>query len=190
MHVAKRIVFAAASFACGLTLTAHAQVGSGWTSTSVAYKTQISSGCSISGNTYKVGSGSTGRAERRYDTLTSGSRQFQGTFVVNSLGGDRLCVFQTFSDANGPFQMGGVKKPGSLYEVSGGATLASYTIGSSMRINTTATSGGSVQVYVNGSQKESKTGGNQPYNKVGAYITGSGTGPATVTWTSISFWKK
>jgi hypothetical protein len=188
----KRIlnVFAVCAVACGLTVAAQAQVGSGWTSTSVNYKTQISSGCTISGSSYTVPSGSTGRAERRYDTLTSGSRQFQGTLVVNSLGGDRISCWQTFSETNGPFQMGAVQKSGSLYEVSGGATLASYSVGSSVRVNTTATSSGSVQVYINGSQKESKTGGDQPYNKVGAYITGSGTGPCKTTWTSISFWKK
>ena len=178
-----------AAFVIGLGATAQAQVGSGWTSTSVSYSTQTSSGCSVSGSTFTIDGGS-GRAERRYTTITSGSRQFQGTFKVNSLGGDRVSVFQTFSEDNGPWQMGAIKKPGSLYEVEGGATLASYSIGSSMRINTVATSGGSVQVYVNGSQKESKSGGAQPYNKLGAYATASGAGPASVTWSSISFWKK
>jgi hypothetical protein len=179
----------AAALLGGFVSSIHAQVGSGWTSTSVSYNTQVSSGCSISGDTYSIDGGS-GRAERRYTTLTSGSRQFQGTFRMTSLGGDRVSVFQTFSQTNGPFQMGAVKKPGTLYEVSGGATLSSYSIGSSMRINTTATSGGTVEVYVNGSRKETKTGGNQPYHKHGAYATGSGAGPATVTWTSIAFWRK
>jgi hypothetical protein len=179
----------AALLLCGLAASAQAQVGSGWTSTSVSFNTQVSSGCSVSGDTFKIDGGS-GRAERRYTTLTSGSRQFQGTFKVSSLSGDRVSVFQTFSEDNGPWQMGAIKKPGSLYEVEGGATLASYSIGSSMRINTVATSGGSVQVYVNGSQKESKSGGSHPYNKIGAYATASGGGPATVTWTSVSFWKK
>jgi hypothetical protein len=184
-----RFALAALVIASGLAATTHAQVGSGWTSTSVSFNTQTSSGCSISGSTFTIDGGS-GRAERRYTTLTSGSRQFQGTFKVNSMGGDRVSVFQTFSEANGPWQMGAVKKPGSLYEVEGGATLASYSIGSSMRINTVATSSGSVQVYVNGSQKESKSGGNQPYNKIGSYATASGAGPCSTTWSSIQFWKK
>ncbi len=179
----------AAVFAFGLGLSAQAQVGSGWTSTSVGSKTQISSGCSISGSTYIIDGGS-GRAERRYDTLTSGSRQFQGTFKVNSLGGDRVSVFQTFSETNGPKQMGAIKKPGSLYEVHGGATLASYSIGSSMRINTTATSGGTVEVYVNGSKKNTTTGVARAYNKIGSYATASGAGPCSTTWSSISFWRK
>ncbi len=182
-------LFCYSFLALALGTAAHAQVGSGWTSTSVGSKTQISSGCSVSGSTYIIDGGS-GRAERRYDTLTSGSRQFQGTFKVNSLGGDRVSVFQTFSESNGPFQMGAVKKPGTLYEVEGGATLSSYSIGSTMRINTTATSGGTVEVYVNGSKKETKTGGAQPYNKLGSYATASGAGPCSTSWTSISFWKK
>ncbi len=179
----------AAVLACGLLSTTQAQVGSGWTSTSVSSKTQISSGCSVSGSTYRIDGGS-GRAERRYATLTSGSRQFQGTFRVTSLGGDRVSVFQTFSESNGPKQMGAIKKPGSLYEVHGGATLASYSIGSSMRINTTATSGGTVEVYVNGSRKNSTSGVARAYNKLGAYATASGRGPATVEWTGIQFWRK
>lgn len=183
-------ILSAVLFVGGLSAVAHAQVGSGWTSTSVSYNTHVSSGCSISnGNTFIIDGGS-GRAERRYTTLTSGSRQFQGTFKVNSLGGDRVSVFQTFSEVNGPFQMGAVKKPGTLYEVEGGATLSSYSIGSSMRINTVATSSGSVQVYVNGSQKESMSGGTSPYHKMGSYATASGAGPCSTTWTSVAFWRK
>ena len=191
MYVVNRMVstVAALAFCCGLSVTAHAQVGSGWTSESLSFSTQVSSGCSISGSTFILDGGS-GRAERRYPTLTSGSRQFEGTFKVNSLGGDRVAVFQTFSQDNGPWQIGAIKKPGTLYEVGGGATLASYSIGSSMRINTVATATGSVQVYVNGSQKESKSGGSKPYHKLGAYATASGAGPASVTWSSIRFWRK
>jgi hypothetical protein len=192
MNVKQRIVKSLAAFAivCGLSLTVHAQVGTGWTSTTVSYSTQTSSGCSQSGGTFKVGSGSSGRAERRYDNITSGSRQFQGTLKVVSLGGDKVCCWQTFSEANGPWQMGAVKKAGSLYEVEGGNTLASYTVGSSVRINTVCTSGGSVTVYVAGSSKESKSGGTTPYNKIGAYITGSGSGPCTNSWSGVAFWKK
>lgn len=188
MQSVKRIL-AALAFVGGLAVTASAQIGTGWTSTTVSYTTQVSSGCYISGGYFKIDAGS-GRAERRYATLTSGSRQFQGTFVLDSLGGDRVSVFQTFSQTNGPWQMGAVKKPGTLYEVEGGATLSSYTIGTSMRINTIATAAGSVTVYVNGSNKESKTGGAQPYNKLGVYATASGAGPAEAHWSSISFWRK
>jgi hypothetical protein len=191
MQLVKRIglIVGALALTGGLTATAHAQIGSGWTSTSVSYTTQVSSGCYNSGGYFRIDGGS-GRSERRYTTLTSGSRQFQGTFVMDTLGGDRVACFQTFSQVNGPKQMGAIKKPGTLYEVQGGATLSSYSIGSSMRINTIASASGSVQVYVNGSQKESMSGVNEPYNKIGAYATASGFGPAEVHWSSIQFWRK
>jgi hypothetical protein len=180
----------ATALICGLTAGLQAQVGSGWTSTSVSFNTQVSSGCSISGSTFTIDGGS-GRAERRYTTLTSGQRQFQGTFRVSSLSGNRVSVFQTFSQTNGPKQMGAIEKsPARLYEVHGGGTLASYSVGSSMRINTTATASGTVVVYVNGSNKGTTTGANQPYNKIGSYATASGAGPCTTTWSSISFWRK
>jgi hypothetical protein len=179
------------ALAAGLSLTARAQIGTGWTSTSVSFSTQASSGCSVSGDTFKIDSGS-GRAERRYATNTNTQRQFQGNVTVNSLSGDRVSVKQTFDQDNGAFQMLAVKKPGSLYEVSGGATLASYTIGTQVRVNTIITrSSGSVAVYIAGSQKETKSGGSQNlYDKCGAYATSSGQGPATVTWSSVQFWKK
>jgi hypothetical protein len=192
MQFEKRLVkfVGAAALLCGLVVGANAQVGTGWTSTSVSYNTQVSSGCSISGSTFNIDGGS-GRAERRYTTLTSGSRQFQGTFKVNSLSGNRVSVFQTFSEVNGPKQMGAVEKsPARLYEVHGGGTLSSYSVGSSMRINTTATSGGTVVVYVNGSNKGTTTGVNNPYNKIGSYATASGAGPCSTTWSSVSFWRK
>jgi hypothetical protein len=193
MYVSTRLITRALTVLAsvtGLALVAHAQIGTGWTSTSVSYTSQISSGCSISGNTFTIDGGS-GRAEHRYTTITSGSRQFQGNFVVDSLGGNRVAVWQTFSEANGPFQLGAVDKSASkIYEVEGGNTLNSFSVGSSYRINTIASSGGSVQVYVNGSQKESKSGGTSPYNKVGSYATASGSGPCSTTWSSIQFWKK
>jgi hypothetical protein len=193
MYVSKRLVvraLAVLALASGVSLTARAQIGTGWSSTSVSYTTQVSSGCSISGSTFTLDSGS-GRAERRYTTITSGSRQFQGNFVVNSLGGNRIAVWQTFSEANGPWQLGAVDKSSSeIYEVEGGNSLHSFTVGSSYRINTITTSGGNVQVYVSGSLKETKTGDTSPYNKIGAYATSSGGGPATVTWSSVQFWKK
>ena len=194
MNVNKRIVrsLAVVAVICGLSLSADAQIGSGWTSTSVSFVVQTSAGCSVSGNVFKVPSGTHGRAERRYATNTSTQRQFQGTLVVNSLGGDRINVAQTFDQNNGPYNIIAVKKPGSLYEVEGGNTLSSYTIGSSVRVNTIITrSSGQVQVYINGSLAETKTGGSTNlYNKVGAYISGSGTGPCTTTWTGVAFWKK
>jgi hypothetical protein len=195
MNVKKRIVKALAAFAliCGLSLSAHAQIGSGWTSTSVSFVVQTSAGCSVSGNVFKVPSGTSGRAERRYATNTNTQRQFQGTVVVNSLGGDRINIKQTFDQSNGPYQLVAVSKASKeLYETEGGQKLASYTVGTSVRINTIITrSSGEVQVYINGSLAETKTGGSvNLYDKCGAYISGSGSGPCTTTWTGVAFWKK
>lgn len=196
MQVAQSIVktLAAAVMACGLSLTAHAQIGSGWTSTSVNFSTQISSGCSITDSVnFRVGSGTSGRAERRYDTNTDTQRQFQGTVKVDSLGGDRINIKQTFDQDNGPYQLVAVSKANSeLYETEGGNKLADYTVGNTVTINTIITrSSGEVQVYVNGSLAETKTGGSEDlYDKCGAYISSSGSGPAETTWSTVQFWKK
>ncbi|MES2694815.1 MAG: hypothetical protein V4773_15185, partial [Verrucomicrobiota bacterium] len=76
--------------------------------------------------------------------------------------------------------------------VQGGATLNSYSIGSTIRINTvTYTGSDKVAVYINGSMKEEITGGSgNYYDKFGAYRTNSGQGPVSVTWSGIRFWQK
>lgn len=198
MQSARRLVCVAGllAFAGAFSATAQAQVANGpWSSWSPTYTTQLKGSGSVSGSTYSISNSSTSteeRAERRYQTFTSGSKQFQGTVKVNSLGGDRICLKQTFQDGVGPWNMVAVKKPGSLYEVEGGATLASYTIGTSVRINTvTYTGSDHVAVYVNGSMVEDVTGGaGSYYDKLGVYRTGSGQGPVSATWSSIQFWQK
>src|SRR5882757_2289032 len=139
MHPLNRIgqFVAAFAFIAGLSATAHAQIGTGWTSTSVSFVVQTSSGCTVSGNDFSVPSGTSGRAERRYATNTFSQRQFQGDVIVKSLGGDRINIKQTFDEVAGPYNIIAVKKsPASLYEVEGGATLYTGTIvGASIRIN-------------------------------------------------------
>lgn len=193
MFVVKSLVrsFVTAVLVGGFTVAAHAQVGTGWTSTSYSYTIQTSSGCSVSGNTFKVGSGTSGRAERRYSNISSSQAQMQGTVVVNSLGGDRVSLSQ-IHEVTRATSLVAIKKPGTLYEVEGGATVGSLAIGASTRINmTVVTSTGKCQTYQNGSLKTTVSdGGGTYYFKVGAYITGSGSGPATVTWTGVQFWKK
>ena len=193
MHVVLRIVqsLAISALACSLSLTAHAQVGSGWSSTSYSFNIQTSSGCSVSGNTFKVGSSSSGRAERRYANISSAQAQMQGTVTVNSLGGDRVSLAQ-IHELGSATSLVAIKKPGTLYEVEGGATVGSMTIGSPARINMTLVdSSGKCQTYLNGSLKTTVSGGSGTYYfKVGAYVTASGTGPATVTWSGVQFWKK
>lgn len=197
MQMAKRLiqVLTVSSFVCGLTLAARAQIGSGWKPTTVGFKLQQVGSGKVNGNTFSITSTSTTtqqRAERRYDSFTSGMHQFQGDVRVTSLGGDRINLKQTFQQNKGPWNMIAVKKPGALYEVSNGNTLAAYTIGSTVRINTiTDANKGTCQVYINGSLKETKTGGKTPlYDKVGTYRTHSGRGPVTATWNNVQFWIK
>lgn len=180
---------------CFCALGAHAQIGSGWTSYSPSFTLQIRGCGASSGLTFKITCSATSgdnRAERRYANISSAQSQFQGTVKVNSLTGDRISLKQTFQDNVGPWNLIAVKKPGALYEVEGGNTLTSYTIGTSVRINTiTNTLNHTTQVYINGSLKETKTGGQNPlYDKFGTYRTASGKGPVTATWSNISFWKK
>jgi len=180
---------------CLFAVEANAQIGTGWTAYSPSFSLQIRGCGASSGLTFKITCSATSgdnRAERRYANMTSAQSQFQGTVTVNSLGGDRINLKQTYQDNIGPWNMIAVKKPGSLYEVEGGNTLASYTIGTAVRINTITNTGThTTQVYINGSLKETKTGGQGSlYDKFGTYRTSSGKGPVTATWSSIKFWKK
>lgn len=180
----------------GLSHPAQAQVATGpWSSWSPSYTTQLRGSGAVSGSTYSISSTSTSteqRAERRYQTFGTGSKQFEGYVRVNSLGGDRISLKQTFQDPTGPWSIIAVKKPGSLYEVEGGQTLSSYSIGTTIRINTvTYTGSDKVAVYINGSLREEVTGGSGAYyDKLGVYRTGSGRGPVSATWSRIRFWQK
>src|SRR5579884_3140081 len=175
---------------CLIALTANAQIGTGWTPYSPAFKVQLEGCGTNSGLVFKltcVSSGSSkDRAERRYVDITAAQSQFQGVVTVTSLVGDRISLKQTFQDNIGPWNLIAVKKPGILYEVEGGATLASYTIGTAVRINTiTNTVTHTTQVFINGTLRETKTGGRNLYDKFGTYRTASGQGPVAATWSSI-----
>jgi hypothetical protein len=193
MHLFKLFTIA---LLCSLSLRAQAQLANGpWSSWSPTYNIQESGTGDVNGLNFTITSTSTTseqRAERRYQTFSTGSRQFEGYVRVNSLGGDRISLKQTFQDGVGAWQMIAVKKPGTLYSVRGGATLSSYTIGTTARINTiTYTGSDKVVVYVNGSMKETILGGaGNYYDKFGAYRTDSGQGPISVTWSNIRFWQK
>lgn len=191
-----RLRVGALALALALAASAHAQVATGpWSSWSPSYSIQEVGTGNVDGLNFTISSTSTTseqRAERRYQTFSTGSRQFEGYVRVNSLGGDRISLKQTFQDGVGPWNIISVKKPGSLYETMGGATLSSYSIGSTIRINTvTYTGSDKVAVYINGSMKEEIYGGaGAYYDKFGAYRTNSGYGPISVTWSNIRFWQK
>jgi hypothetical protein len=166
----------------------------GWTSINPGFSVQQRGCGKVSGMTFQLtcssGSGDN-RAERRYDTYTGGTQQFEGTFRITSMGGSRISLKQTFK-TSGPFFMLAVEKGGRLYAVHGGATIASgATVGTAVRVNTVHVVGKSHRTYINGSLKRSEgSPGGSFYNKFGAYRTASGKGPATVEWSNVHFWRK
>ncbi|MEV4115988.1 hypothetical protein [Nonomuraea sp. NPDC049695] len=131
------------------------------------------------------------RAERRYATYSSGTRQFEGYFKITSLPGTRISLKQTFK-TTGPFFMLAVERGGRLYSVHGGDTIATgATIGTTVRVNTVHVVGGVHRTYINGSLKHTVSSESGSfYDKFGAYRTASGQGPATVEWSGIRFWRK
>jgi hypothetical protein len=186
-------ILAAGALACGLSLTAYAQIGSGWTSTNETFKVQTSGSGTVNGNIFSIPtttSGTKDRAEREYNTWSTGTHQFQGDCTVKSFGGNGICVKQTFQANDGPWNMVAVQNSGNIYEVSNGQSLGSFTVGTSFRINTILDAdAGTVQVYVNGTLAETLTGGQVPiYDKCGTYRIDSGTAPITAAWSNVVFW--
>ncbi|MEV6711281.1 hypothetical protein AB0M48_04475 [Lentzea sp. NPDC051208] len=177
---------------------AQAQVETGpWTSYSPSFTVQ-ERGCGNVDNltfhlTCSTASGDQ-RAERRYATYTGGTRQFEGSFRITSLGGTRISLKQTFREAPtaGPFWMLAVERGGRLYAVHGGATIATgATVGATVRVNTVHNTATEHRTYINGSRAHTyASSGTSFYDKFGAYRTSSGQGPATVTWSNIRFWRK
>jgi hypothetical protein len=174
---------------------AYAQVESGtWKTWSPGYNVQQVGCGSVSGSTFKLTcSNSSGeqRAERRYDTYTGGTHQFEGYFKINSMGGSRISLKQTFG-GSGPYFLLAVESGGRLYDVEGGATISSgATVGASVRVNTVNQVGNTHRTYINGSLKQSVSSpSGSYYDKLGAYRTASGQGPISVTWSNIKFWTK
>ncbi|MEU4768300.1 hypothetical protein AB0H12_34120 [Actinosynnema sp. NPDC023794] len=190
----------AAVFAGGLLMVppvAQAQVEPGpWTSYSPTFTVQERGCGDVADLTFRLTCATASgdqRAERRYATYSGGTRQFEGSFRVTSLGGTRVSLKQTFNEsAAGPFFMLAVERGGRLYAVHGGATVATgATVGTTVRVNTVHVVGGQHRTYINGSLKHTYDGpGGSFYDKFGAYRTNSGQGPATVVWSGIRFWRK
>src|SRR5690242_15761531 len=73
---------------CLFTLSANAQIGSGWTPYSPSFTLQIRGCGASSGLNFSITCNNTtndNRAERRYANLTAAQSQFQGTVTVTSL---------------------------------------------------------------------------------------------------------
>jgi hypothetical protein len=178
--------------------TADAQVGTGpWVSDSPGYSEQERGCGDVSGLTFKLTCSTASgdqRAERRYNTYTGGTHQFEGSFKITSMTGSRISLKQTFRDGSnaGPYFMLAVEKGGRMYAVEGGATLGSgATVGTSVRVNTINQVGSSHKVYLNGSLKQTiSSASGSYYDKFGSYRTSSGAGPVTVSWSGVKFWHK
>ena len=183
----------------GLTVTApnaFAEVEpGGWTSYSPTFTVQ-ERGCGQVNNltfqlTCSTGSGDQ-RAERRYATYSSGSRQFEGYFRITSMAGTRISLKQTFNESgSGPFFMLAVERGGRLYRVGGDTIQNGATIGTTVRVNTVHVVGSAHRTYINGSQRHSMSSpGGSFYDKFGSYRTDSGAGPITTQWSDVRFWRK
>src|SRR3954468_18842346 len=84
-----------------------------WTEDSPAFDEQSSGGGQVDDLVFSLPAepdddGETPRAERRYhdyandeDNYSTGVRQFSGTFTINSMGGDRVSLKQTFNEDDG-----------------------------------------------------------------------------------------
>lgn len=199
MRQRTRLLGAALAVA-GLTFTAPSAFAEvepgGWTSYSPTFSVQ-ERGCGQVNNlnfqlTCSTGSGDQ-RAERRYATYSSGSRQFEGYFRITSMGGSRISLKQTFNESgSGPFFMLAVERGGRLYRV-GGDTLqnGAAPVGTTVRVNTVHVVGSAHRTYINGSQRHSMSSpGGSFYDKFGSYRTDSGAGPITVQWSDVKFWRK
>ena len=181
-------------------------VGSGsWSSVSPSFDTQECAGGKVSGDTFtlpKSPNGSTSgsgcsnghlRAERRYtNDYTSGVHQFGGEFKITSLTGTNIALKQTFNGNTGPYFIMGIKSSGDIYNVEGGATIASGVakVGSTVQINTIHDANKKTYaVYVNGKESYTTSApGGSFYDKCGAYTSDSGSGAITVTWSNVQFW--
>ncbi|WP_049571750.1 hypothetical protein [Streptomyces sp. SBT349] len=168
----------------------------GWISTSPGYAVQERGCGQVDGLTFRLTCSTASgdqRAERRYDTYTGGSRQFEGYFRIDSMSGTRISLKQTFHESgSGAYFMLAAERGGRLYAVHGGDTLSNAgTIGATVRVNTVHDVGSQHRTYINGSRVHTyDSPGGSFYDKFGAYRTDSGQGPATVVWSGVQFWRR
>ncbi|MGA3008464.1 MAG: chitobiase/beta-hexosaminidase C-terminal domain-containing protein [Opitutaceae bacterium] len=207
---------AAVALAGSLSGSAQAQVGSGWVPTTESYVIQISAGCTAvplpgggTGGVFNVPGPGIFRSEFRFQDLSETvTEQFQGDVTLNSLAGNRVTVKQTFGpEPSSSWSLIAVDKTlvgkgalsgytGGFYDVHGSpqVLLAPFTAGQTARINTIYNPLGgagheTVDVYINGTWVEQLATGTGPnYNKIGSYVSSTGTGPCMTTWQNVLFW--
>jgi hypothetical protein len=132
------------------------------------------------------------RAERRYETYSSGMHRFRGTFTITSMSGSRVSLKQTFHQDVGGYFMLAVDNTGRLYDVGSHQTLATgIKVGVPVRVQTVQRVGENLKVSINGKLVETidSPAGNF-YDKIGTYRTSTGHGRIAVTWKKLSFARK
>jgi len=204
MKAEKRIVKNLAAFAliCGLSVSAHAQIGSGWTTDNETYIAQNSAGTTTTaipgGFEFTTPSGK-GRAEMRGNDLPSTTtNQWQGFGTLKSFpsGANDVTMHQVF----GPYPStpdlildeatGGPTGIEIMSLEQGDAFEAAIQVGVQFQMNTIYDPVGNlISIYVNGSLTGTKTPNSGiHYNKFGQYVSLSGTGPTTFDWVNVQSW--
>ncbi|MGA3008491.1 MAG: hypothetical protein ABSE59_11440, partial [Opitutaceae bacterium] len=205
MKTEKRIVKVLAAFAlaCGLSVSAHAQIGSGWTPDNEVYIPQTSSGSSITaisgGYEFKIPTvKGLCRAEMRGNNLpTNTTNQWQGlaTLVSFPSGSDKICMHQVFGPEPSTPDLildeatysGGIEIM-SLEQSD--AFEAQIKVGVQFQLNTIYDPVGNlITIYVNGTKTGTKVpNSGEHYNKYGQYVSLSGSGPTTFDWVNVQSW--
>jgi hypothetical protein len=206
MKAEKRIIKTLAAFAiiCGLSVSAHAQIGSGWTTDNETYIAQNSSGTTttaISGGFEFTIPTVTGlcRAEMRGNNLpTNTTNQWQGLGTLKSFpsGADKICMHQVFGPAPSTPDLildeatGGSTGVEIMSLEQGDAVEASISVGVQFQLNTIYDPVGNlISIYVNGSLTGTKVPNSGiHYNKYGQYVSKSGAGPSTFDWVNVQSW--
>src|SRR5439155_13559156 len=165
---------AVAPTALAPTAVAQVEPGGGWKAVSPGFKLQQVGCGKINGLTFSITcnkhSGQQ-RAERRYDTYSGGTHQFEGSFRIVSMGGSGISLKQTFK-TTGPYFLLAIARGGRLYAVGGRTIATGATVGTTVRVNTVHVVGQQLRVYINGSLVDTvKSPSGSFYDKFGAYRT-------------------
>jgi hypothetical protein len=203
MKVKKGIVKTLAAFAliCGLSLSARAQLGNGWTPDNETYFIQTSAGCNVTtisgGYQFSIPSGH-GRAEQCGNNLpTNTTNQWQGfcTIVSYPAAADEICCHQVFGPPpSTPDLILDIKHYGGGLELNnflqGEEFLTTVQVGVQFQMNTIYDPVGNlISIYVNSSEVGTEVpNAGIHYNKYGAYAQESGGGPATYNWVGVQSW--
>jgi hypothetical protein len=198
-----------AGFAVGLLggfCSTQAQVGSGWTqysATSTIQKASDPSKATYTNSggveTFIITPGANRCEARVNNNYTSGQRQFQGEVRVSSPTNDQA-VHQVFGndqadDGSGPALMVRAFASDKSLRVGSSKVVATNIYGVWTRVNTVhvvASSGGTIDTYINGTKKDSgRRGGGlaNHYFKYGVYGT-LNTSSAKSEWRSVKYFRK